>query len=327
MSPILRAPGWLPAHRARLEALLVRLAATEGRRIATFDWDQTMMRGDIGDLALARCLDVAPDHPLPPAVPHLVPAARRALDDAPPALRARLAAHVALRGALPDGTPAFAPAERPGYRATYGFLAQLVCHGRTEDEVRALGRAVFARAEAAPIGAPGDAAGVPIEGFARLHAPMVELAAALEAVGVEVHVVSASPQALVEAVAALAGIPASRVVGVRFERGADGRMTGTFARCGHEPPTHPVMSWGHGKRRWIERAILGLGPTDEDAPSRAPVGLSVLAAGDSEGDLAMLEDAGVRVVLDRGAPALAARVASDPDRWLAQPLFVAPIDG
>ena len=52
----LREEGWLPHVRARIEALLHAPSRGE-RRVAVLDWDNTMMRGDVGDLALAWMLE------------------------------------------------------------------------------------------------------------------------------------------------------------------------------------------------------------------------------------------------------------------------------
>jgi phosphoserine phosphatase len=322
MRPRLSAEGWLPSHRHRLESMLEGLATVAGRKVAVFDWDNTMMRGDIGDLALSVALGQEPERALPVDSPWLSDEARAHLSSAPVAARASVVAHVAYRGTLPDGRPAFAPEQTPAYRGTYGFMAQMLCSGRTDDDVRALGREALALGLRAAVGERMRVHGIEIEGFARLYAPMVELVAALEAVSVECFVVSASPQALVEAVAAEARIPAGRVVGVRFERDAEGRMTGRFARCGDEAPDAPVMSWKEGKRRWIRREIFGV--ADDAGPAGVEV-RPVFGAGDSEGDLPMLDDAThLRLVLDREVACLRARALRDPEGWLLQPPFVDP---
>ncbi|MDQ3034387.1 MAG: hypothetical protein M3Y87_18410, partial [Myxococcota bacterium] len=57
MSGRLHERGWLPENRARLERFLDELAARDERRVAVLDWDNTMIRGDIGDLVLAHMLE------------------------------------------------------------------------------------------------------------------------------------------------------------------------------------------------------------------------------------------------------------------------------
>ena len=124
----------------------------------------------------------------------------------------------------------------------------------------------------------------------------------------------------VEAVAAEAQIPAARVLGVRFERDAEGRMTGRFARCGDEASDAPVMSWKEGKRRWIRREIFGMAGDAAPVARLAGVGtapgsnfarealvraalLARIAVGDKE---PLVRYAAVKKVAD---PALLARIA------------------
>ena len=55
-------PGWLPENRARLDALVAARGTSSAgydpahRPVATFDWDNTMMRNDIGDATMAWML-------------------------------------------------------------------------------------------------------------------------------------------------------------------------------------------------------------------------------------------------------------------------------
>ena len=199
----LREEGWLPENRARLERTLSTLAGREGRRVAVLDWDNTMMRGDIGDLVLALLIERGEPLRAPPATDTMLsPAAHAALARAAsPAELARVIAHVSWRDETPEGEAAFTIPVSRFYRASYAFMAQVIATGRTDDEQRALAREAFARAREAELGAVEAIGGVEVERFARLHHPMIELARALSAVGVEVWVVSASPQPVVEALA------------------------------------------------------------------------------------------------------------------------------
>lgn len=349
MSPRLREEGWLPAHRARLESALADLARARGdgrRRVATFDWDNTMMRGDVGDLTLAHMLER--DLVLQPRdrdwsrLAPLTEAARAALGGACDALAepgaplptsrapecAAVIAHVAWGGRTPAGDAAFTVPVGRFYKPTYAFMAQLLAR-HDEARVRAIARDAFGAASAAPVGRRALVGGVEVERFARLHRPMIELARALEEVGVEVWIVSASAQPIVEAIAESAGLRADRVIGVRLARGAGGVLESALEACGEtgaDGDEGPVMTWLEGKRCWINRVIFELPPSRQRARQEDPALRAVIAAGDSDGDVAMLEDATViRVVLDRGQPALARAIAAgDPGSWLVQPLFVDP---
>lgn len=323
----LREEGWLPENRARLERALSALAAREGRRVAVLDWDNTMMRGDIGDLVLADLLlRGAPLRPPPAADPMLTPAAHDALGRAAPGDElGRVVAHVSWRGETPDGEPAFTIPMSPFHRASYAFMAQVIATGRTDEEQRVLARQAFARADDAAIGATATVGGVEVERFARLHRPMIELARALETVGVEVWIVSASPQPVVEALAEIAGLSPARVIGVRSSRDAEGRGTAAFEACGEGPVETPVITWLEGKRSWINRVIFGVPPARQRERQEDPALRPVLAAGDSDGDLAMLQDATeLSLVLDRQQLRVMCNALASPGRWVVQPLFVAP---
>lgn len=342
MSGRLRETGWLPENRARLERVIDALAARDDRRVAVFDWDNTMIRGDIGDLVLARMLerDLVRQ---PPArdwsrLGALTDAARAALSAACDALAepgehlptsrspacAAAIASIAWNGATPAGEAAFPIPVAACFRASYAFLAQLMAE-RTEDALRALAREAWQDASARPIGARGDVGGVGVERFARLHAPMIELARALEDVGVEAWIVSASAQPIVEALAEIAGLRRDRVIGVRMPRGEGGVLAHGFEPCGDGALETPVMTWHEGKRWWINRVVFEQPTSQQRARQDDRALRPVFAAGDSDGDLAMLHDATeLRVVLDRHQPRVMCSALADPAGWIVQPLFVDP---
>src|SRR5690606_23065457 len=132
----------------------------------------------------------APLQPPPSDDPMLTPQAHAALARAGDrtALE-RVVAHLSWRGRTPDGEPGFTVPISRFHHASYAFMAQVIATGRTDEEQRALARRAFARASEAALGATTEIHGIEVDGFARLHRPMVELAHALEAVGVEVWIV------------------------------------------------------------------------------------------------------------------------------------------
>ncbi|WP_236518636.1 haloacid dehalogenase-like hydrolase [Sandaracinus amylolyticus] len=322
----LREEGWLPENRARIERVIATLGAREGRRVAVFDWDNTMMRGDIGDLVLAHLIErgAIAEGAIPRDDAMLGEAAHAALAGARDATeRGRVVAHLAWRGTTPEGEPAFTVPMAPFYRSTYGVIAQVLAAGRTDDALRAIAREAFAAASAAPVGTREVIGGVEVERFARLHVPMIELARALESVGVEVWIVSASPEPIVQALAEIAGLAPARVIGVRMQHDGSGRGTARFEACGEGALATPVMTWLEGKRCWINRAIFDVPAARQRMRQEDPALRPVLVAGDSDGDLAMLQDATeLRIVLDRQNVRLMCNALAS--GWLVQPLFVDP---
>jgi phosphoserine phosphatase len=335
--------GWLPENRARLERTIAELGRGGARfdparpPVAVFDWDNTMMRGDIGDLVLAHAIEnellFAPEDwsrvaPLTEAALAVLARDCRAEPGAPLPTRspecARAIAEIVWEGTA-SGAPAFPIPRARFYRGDYYLLSQLFA-GHGEDELRAIARAAFDAAVRAPVGNVETIGGVEIDRFARLHAPMVELVRALESAGWQPWIVSASPQVVVEVVAAEAGIPRERVIGVRLPRGADGRLVNGVAECGEGELDTPVMPWFEGKRCWIQRAIFGVPESEQRVPQSDPRWRPALAAGDSDGDTPMLQSAtALRVVLDRHERRLMCNALAHPESWLVQPLFVAPL--
>lgn len=167
MTVVLREPGWTTENRTRLERMLDDLAHMSGRRVAVFDWDNTMMRGDIGDLVLASLLERSmlawPDEYTDDGQPtfgHLELLTAEARDVLERTCKCqgerggwrlatsdseggRALAQVAWNGITPDGTPAFTQRNSPFYLATYGFMAQLTAANRTDEELREITRAVW----------------------------------------------------------------------------------------------------------------------------------------------------------------------------------------
>ncbi len=308
--------------------------------VATLDWDNTMVRQDVGDLALFHAL--ANDGLLAPASwaaadPALSPAAVALLEGAcrdagAPDRPLATAAHpdctdailaIALEGALPDGTPAFGAPDTPSVRRTYLFSARL-WRGQTPGQVRAAAEAAWRWGLRQPVGATVRLGTRTVPSWIRLQPPMVELVRTLQSRGVDVWIVSGSQQQLVEVAAVHAGIPRDRVLGAQLEADARGRLLPGLVPCGADGAER--MPYGEGKRCVINRTVFRL-PPELQAGVAPPPFRAVLAAGDSDGDLPMLQDATlVRLALDRGRPELMCRALRNEDgRWFVEPLFVEPL--
>ncbi len=343
-------PGWLPQNRARLDALLAtRGAASPGydpahRPVATFDWDNTMMRNDIGDATMAWMLrhdaivqPPARDWSVTSAA--LTAAARATLNAAcdaagepgrPLATRANVACTDALYAIYDDGkTPAGAPAWTHAITLTtneaYAWLARLLA-GHTPAEVAALAHDAYVEASQAPVGATqtvGSHAGV--TAYVRIYPAMHDLVGALQANGFDVWIVSASPQHVSEVVAREVGIDAEHVIGIRSVTGADGRLGYSLEPCGDAPP-ESVITFDQGKRCFINRVIFRR-PPGAQLPKADAAHRQVFAAGDSDTDVAFVQDAtDLKLVIDRNRVKLMCNAYSNAGgRWLVQPMFIDPL--
>ncbi len=147
-------------------------------------------------------------------------------------------------------------------RRAYEQLAIDLVHGRTEEDVRDAVEAAFRR-------------GID-EGRIAVRPAIRELVAAMTQRGWEVWIVTASPTPVVQTVAAGYGIAPDRVLGMTSPRGHDGRFL---------PSLVPPVTYREGKLdAFLEKT--GRPPT--------------FAAGDSEGDLWLLQAARYALVIDRG---------------------------
>jgi phosphoglycolate phosphatase-like HAD superfamily hydrolase len=342
-------PGWLPENRARLDALLsARGASSPGydpahRPVATFDWDNTMMRNDIGDITMAWMLQH--DEILqPPArdwgvTSHgLTPAARASLNAAcdaggepgkPLATRENPGCADAIY-AIYDGArttakePAWTPPVTLTLNEAYAWLAKLLA-GHTPAEVARFTHDAYVEASQAPIGATmtvGSNTGV--NAYVRIYPTMRDLVGALQADGFDVWIVSASPQHVSEVVAHEVGIGADHVIGIRTVPGADGRLGYALEPCG-EMPADSVITFNRGKRCFINRVIFHQPPAAQ-LPRADAAHRQAFAAGDSDTDVAFVQDAtDLKLVLDRNKVELMCNADSNAGgRWLVQPMFIDP---
>jgi haloacid dehalogenase-like hydrolase len=311
--------------------------------VAVFDWDDTMMKNDIGNATLFYMLrhDAVlqpPDRDWSRTNKHLTAAGRAALGGAcdsiaepgqplPTSHSPRCADTVFTiydRDVTPEGASAF-DGDSDMIHQSYAWGVQLQA-GHTPDEVRDFARHAYAENANAPLGATQTVGtSTNVTAWVRIYDAMRDLVRALRQTGFDVWVVSASSQWLVEVVGAEVGVDASHVVGVRALMSPNGKLDYRITGCGTEPDgADTVMTYKQGKRCWINRAIFHLPTQEQLARATDPRMRPVFAAGDSDTDLWMVQDATVlKLVINRNRPALMCNAYSNAhDRWLIQPMFI-----
>ena len=334
---------WLPRNRARIDAMLDSLHGQ--KRVAVFDWDNTMMRNDIGDATFFymvrhdlilqppnRDWSLTSKHLTNVARIELVSACKAAGEPGKPLATSAFpqCADALLRiydtGKTIDGNPAWDD-DTKTMHASYAWGAQLQA-GHTPDEMRAIATRAYEENAAAPIGTTqtiGTTKDLPA--WVRIYEPMHDLQNALREAGFDVWVVSASAQWLVEVVGSHVGIDANHAVGIRTIV-KDGKLDYRLQGCGTEPDgADTVITFNEGKRCWINRAIFHLPESEQLSRASDPMKRPAFAAGDSDTDLAMVQDASVlKLVIDRNKRALMCNAWNDAgDRWLVQPMFIEPL--
>lgn len=283
--PRLEPLGWEPTNRAVLERWLAQVALREGRRVAVFDFDNTLIFHDCGEATFRYQLTELQLRVTPEQLGALIPSeicGVKALADGTSLADVRadlLDAYGQLwpwiekgeQAGVKDSDPARdlrakllwfydAAYETPRIGALYAYplLARLLA-GYTPEEAGALARAGvdMARAEEPAqdswTSATPGRIGMRTHGFyrgLRAQEEMIELVRALQGVGVEPFVVSASAEPIVEATAKHLGYPfdAEHVFGIRMALDADGRITTTSAA------DYP-LTWRQGKVDLIRQEI------------------------------------------------------------------------
>lgn len=361
-------PGfaWHGKNRERLDAMIDMLGRgtaafdESAPPVAVFDWDNTVIKNDIGDASLFYALRTGQlrqprERRWQYTSPYLTVDAAQALSTACDGLAAageplptQLPAGQACaneilsaysKGKTVAGKAAFAGWNYRRMEPTYAWAAQLLA-GLTPQEARSLGAAAMAGGLWAPLGATqqvGSDKSIPA--WLRINEPMHDLIATLQRAGFDVWVVSASQQHIVEAAAAHVGIAADHVIGIRnVERG--GALTADIQGCGDVPDGqndgggpasagsgNSLITYIDGKRCWINKIIYG------DRSAQALVKTAdvrrrqVFAAGDSDTDLTFLQDAtALKLVLNRNKTALMCNAYGNArGHWLINPMFIQPL--
>lgn len=343
---------WYGDNRERLNALLVEHGVRRPsydpahKPVAVFDWDNTVIKNDVGDATVFWML--LHDKILQPpqkswalTSPYLTAAATSALAAAcdtlaEPGKHLPTSASASANKACTDEIlsvyfsgvttakqPAFAGYNYRTIEPAYAWAAQLLA-GYTLDEAGALAEEAFAANLAAEVGAEqtvGSTSG--LNGYLRIYDQMKGLISTLQQNGFDVWVVSASPEVIVQRAAAKVNINEDHVIGIRpvLEQG---KLTANLQGCGGAPD-NSLIPYIEGKRCWINKVIFGnTGPTALDkGPDDKR---QVFAAGDSDTDITFVEDAtALKLVLNRNKPELMCNAyRNHGDQWLINPMFLKP---
>jgi phosphoglycolate phosphatase-like HAD superfamily hydrolase len=344
---------WLPENRTRLNALISTLGIAspafdpKNRPVALFDWDNTIVKNDLGDATFFWML--RHDKVRQPADKdwgttsiHLTPEARTALNSAcdsaaAPGEPLRLSLHPACADELVSiynvgkthaGQTAWNNPVTLTLNTAYAWVAQLQA-GYTPEEVRAFARSAYAENAFNPPGTTqtvGTTSGLAYH--VQVYEEMVDLVETLQANGFDVWIVTASPQFVIDAVSeSLVGIKPNRVIGIRPMTDAQGRVTAHLQGCGPVADgADTLITYDQGKRCWINKVIFHQ-PVEQQLPRQPDANKrQVFAAGDSDTDLAFVQDAThLKLAINRNKVQLMCNAyANFQDRWLVQPMFVQP---
>lgn len=349
-----RIPGWTTDARTKVNQLLAARGVASAtfdatrRPVAVLDWDNTVLKNDIGDATLFWM--IRNDKILQPAGRDwgttnaaLTAAAKAELNAACDALAAPGAPlptstnpacadaifHPYYNGTTPPSAgaaAAWSPAVTSTINNPYAWVAQLQA-GYTPDVVRAFARAAFLENVYAPVGEVQSIGGTNnVTAWVRVYDQMRDLVGALHANGFDVWVLTASPQFVVDAISTEVGVAPDHVIGIRTTVVA-GKTTAALQGCGTVADgANTIITFDEGKRCWINKVIFGEPAASQLATNADVAKRPVFAAGDSDTDIAMLKDAtDLKLVLNRNKiQTVCNAYANHQGKWVVQPMFIQP---
>ena len=345
--------AWYGTNRATLSTWLDSRGckspgySATAKPIALFDWDNTVVKNDVGD-ALTFYM-IAQGKVLQPPNQDWKLTNKFMTNDGALALTAACGTTVAAGQPLPTNTVAGAACANEmlsmyidnktttnliafsghNYRRmepTYAWTPQLMA-GYTHAEVAQLALAsttpMFAAAEGAKqtVGTRTD-----LNGYLRIYDQIKDVILATQSRGYDVWVITASPQDLVGALAPMVGVAADHVIGIRSLTDSAGKLTYSFEGCGPVAPGQDMISYIEGKRCWVNKVIFG-DTTAAAINRRSPADRARMAfgAGDSDTDIEFLRDSQYKLVLNRAKPELMCfAYRNEGDTWRVNPMFILP---
>jgi len=345
---------WLPENRTRLNALIQTqgiASATfdpRNRPVAVFDWDNTVVKNDLGDATFFWMLRhdkvlQPPNRDWATTSKNLTTQARAALNAAcdtaaepgQPLPTTQAAATCAdelvsiyNNGKTSAGEAAWDKQLTLTTNTAYAWVAQLQA-GYTPEELRAFARSAYAENAYNPPGTTQTVGTTPnLTYHVRVYDEMVDLVETLQDNGFDVWVLTASPQFVVDAVSEeLTGIKPNRVIGIRMVTDAQGRVTPRIQGCGTVADgADTLITYDQGKRCWINKVIFRQPVEQQLARQPDASKRQVFAAGDSDTDLSFVQDAThLKLAINRARVQLMCNAyANRGGQWLVQPMFVNP---
>ncbi|HNI58559.1 MAG TPA: haloacid dehalogenase-like hydrolase [Pseudomonadota bacterium] len=355
--------SWWGDNRKRLDDFMVQSGigsvgydATK-KPVALFDWDNTVIKNDIGDLMLfwmlkagkiyqpanfnwrltsisittdalnllrAACDGLAsPGSPLP---------TNRSDTAAVACTDAILSVYLDNKGQT--GLSAFAGYDYRRMEPTYAWAVQLQA-GYTPAEISLMAKDAIAEGLAAAVGATQKIGSRTVNAYVRVYDQIKDLIGAMQENGFDVWVITATSEPVVRAFADQVKIPTDHVIGVRMVLDGNGKLTYNLQGCGDVPDGindggatakgNSLMTYIDGKRCWVNKVIYGdASPT---AINPRPDGKRQLfAAGDSNTDVTFVRDAEkLKLVINRNKAELMCNAYGNfGNRYLVNPMFIDP---
>jgi hypothetical protein len=345
--------AWHGDNHARLEEMISTLGSSSAgydsssKPVAIFDWDNTVIKNDIGDAYLSWMLHndkvlQPPGQDWTQFSPWLSPAAIGRLDAAcsehpageplPTSTDADCVATIF--GFYEDkvteeGEPAWLD-EGYDHRSFVPALAlpAQIQAGYTLEQLDGFADQVVEQTLNAELGSLRTVGHSEDVAWIRIYDESRALIGALQEHGFDVWIVSASPEPVVRAFARRVHVDADHVIGIRSVVDDDGELTYDLQGCGSVADgDNTTLTFVDGKRCFVNQEIFGVeGPAAMEVqtdPTKRPA----FVAGDATTDVSMLRDAtALRLVINRQRTEVMCHAYHDADgRWLVNPMYIEPL--
>jgi len=311
--------------------------------VALWDWDNTISKNDFGD-AITYWF-VANNKILQPPNQDWHATSSYLTDAAAAALTAACGTTVPAGSPLPTSTNAscadeilsiydntvtranelaFRTANNRRDVPDFAWTPQLMA-GYTHAELQQFTTAAITPMLAAAQGATQTIGTTVENGWLRIYDQQKDLIHAAQTRGLDVWIITASPQDVIGTAAAMVGVPFDHVVGIRSMTDANHKTTYRFEGCGPYPDSQDdLIPHIQGKRCFINKVVFG--DASAAAIERRPDGhRQVFASADTDADLEFLRDATYKLVINRNkADLMCHAYYNEHDSWRVNPIFIEP---
>ncbi len=325
--------SWTPENE-RLLQIYLHSTSQLTNPVAIFDWDNTVIKNDVGDALLIWMLKK--DLILRPsswrkssrwlsseAIKELEKFCSNALPMSPLQTSKDTKCTDTILSIYLDGKAWKGSYHKDTMEPAYAWLASLLA-GRTPVEVKIIAEEMIHHQLNSPLYFTEKVGSRTLPSYIRVYLQMQKLISDLQKHDVDVWVVSASPQPVVEAFGQHVGLSSDKIIGIRNTLDQAGKYTLNFQGCGfHENGNQDIITYRQGKRCWINKVIFNMKRNRDQMQKRSPISF---AAGDSDTDAFFLKDAyDLHLVMNRNKPEIMCHAYANLDeKWLINPMFIEP---
>ena len=339
---------WINENSAKIDQMINIFGSNNpnydknNKPIALFDWDNTMIKNDIGDAFFAWMLkngkiiqppgknwkNVSPFF-TENAIKSLSQLSEKYSENKPLPTGSDLKLADELFSIYSDqkttdGENAFKNFNHHTMEPSYALVAQIMA-GYDKKQIEEFISMAIKDKLNAPIGSKSKVGSkFEIAGYIRVYDEMKTLIQNLESNGFEVWIITASPELVVKVFAKIAGFNPEHVIGIRNKLDKNGICTYEIQDCEPDVLENSMITYKKGKNCWIKKVIFNL-KGDELKKTQFPERVK-FCAGDSDTDLYFIKECHeLRLAIDRHKKGLMCHAFHNKDKkWIINPMFIEP---